>query len=509
MDFLFDTLGFTFGSGYWHEKTIREPNVEWVRSGASGKGEARGVASVGKTHAVIRQRLVRPDPIEYSFTETKQPGSVKKARADIFNNHFTKQKVCCLNRRYTYMKWGDSFVRTQRVVCFDIDGRSNKDTKAVVEELVSRFPEVKFIEHNSKSQGYHVYIHFDRPVRDESLKRLEEEFKTKGFTLEAAKSKGHIRLPMGRQYSLFGFYSAKNRSLIRKATSDELFKYWHQYDRFAYFDPALEMEEERKYKREFRGSYKKKKDAQKKLIQILIDNPDFDFGIGERHTQVVRILSYCIRYGLSKDDFVKIGESHDKGAKEKSDYTQLYEWGLKKWNGKGQEIKYKDDYEIILDRVQRYCSTTELPLELNRLIDIRVAESLMPFLYKRRNVCRRGNFKNETMIQARYKERIKAFVLFLIQYQEAKEKEWSLLSSPDLVLPMAFINDRAGIPLPLSFIKFLGKKHKCGNYPEVKAYLEHVELLKPIALKPGVTYAPGTCIYYETDRIMELQRSQG
>jgi hypothetical protein len=291
MDLLFDALGFFLGKGYWYEKLTKMQD---------------------EFH---QERWVSSNPIEYSYAETKDFASVKDARVRILYNHFPKKRVCCLNRRYKHIQSGDSLVRAQRVVCFDIDGSSNRSTQEVVHELVSRFPEVKFIEHNTRSQGYHVYIHFDRDVTDKALKRLEEDFKGRGFTIEAVPSTGHIRLPIGRQYGLYGFYSPKNKSLIRKATIDELLAYWKDYDKFAYFDPSLEMEEPG-YKKEFRGSYKRKKDARENNKRLLTNNHDFDYGPGERQEKATSILSYVIRYGLSSEDFREICEAHDKGARQ-------------------------------------------------------------------------------------------------------------------------------------------------------------------------------------------------
>jgi hypothetical protein len=478
MDLAFDALGFYLkvGSGYWYEKLTKMQNQfhqeSWVHS----------------------------DPIEYSYAKITTFESLKKARFKILHEHFGKERVYCLHRRYSYVKSGSDAIKAQRIVCFDIDGRSNTDTKEVVKELVSRFPEIKFIEYNARSRGYHVYIHFDRDVTDKALKRLEEDFKKHGFTIEAVCSREHIRLPMGRHYSLFGFYSPKNKSLIRKATLDELLAYWKGYDKLAYFDPSFEMEEAPRYKKEFRGSYKRNKDRQKNLKQMMLENPSFDYGARERHDKIMSILSFVIRYALSLEDFREIGEAHDKGAREKTDFYGLYEWGKKHFDHKGKEVVYKHDYEVIFDRVERYSTIRLLPPEVDKLLSEKVETDLMPFLEDRRNVNRREKFKNEQLIKQRWRSRIDGLVLFLIQYKEAEREEFRRcwITHTDYKLPMAFAHQyiREGIPLPSSLIKFIGKKHKCGSYPEAKRFLEQIGILKAVELKEGVTYAPGICEYY-------------
>ena len=279
-------LGFYLNvkSSYWYEKMSESPQVEWVRSIPEKANNVEIKSLVGETHAEIRQRSVHSNPIIYGSTTVKDFRNLQIVRSAILYNHFTKKKVYCLNRRHTRVEWGSSSVKAQRVVCFDIDGPYRTEYTEVVRALVSTFPEVKFIEHNIHSQGYHLYIHFDRAVTDQALKRLEEDFNKRGFTIEVVPSTGHIRLPMGRQYSLYGLYSTKNKSLVQKVSFNQLLDSWKDYKKFAYFDPSLEMEESPRYKKEFRGSYKRKKEAQKDLKQMLLDNPSFDYG-AERDTK--------------------------------------------------------------------------------------------------------------------------------------------------------------------------------------------------------------------------------
>jgi hypothetical protein len=472
LDLLFAALGFYLADKIWFEKKITMQT--WDN----------------------KKYLAHSDPIDYSCKTISPSYSKARARTFIVNEHFKKKRVFALNRRYTYVECGETNIKAQNVVCFDIDGRSNKDSTAAARELVRRFPQVKFIEHSDWSNGYHVYIHFDHAIFDSSLERLEAAFGDLGYKIEAIRSTGHIRLPMGYRYNSYGLYDPEQNNLVRNVTFDKLLEYWDGYKDFAYFDPSFEMEEPAFHK-PFRGSYKKKKDAQEKLVAMLMENSTLDYGPHERDIKVKRILGYCIRYGLSKNDFVKICKSHDTGARGETDYDGLYKWGLTHFDRK--EVIYKTNYEDILDRVQRYSTTKELPKDLSTHIEGIASNTLITFLKKRLNACKRGSFKNEELIKQRYLKQIKSFVLFLIQYQEAREKEWSLFSSPDLILPMVLFNFRRGIPLPLSFIRFLGKKYKSGKFPEVKTYLEQIGLLKAIELKPGVKYAPGTCIYYDTN----------
>ncbi len=457
----------------------------------------------------------RPDQIVYANKQIGDNYSLFTARAFIRNSHFTHERVFSLNRRYEYIKWGSLQVKAQRIVCIDIDGRSNKDTKVIVHELVARFGEVKYVEYNPWSKGYHLYFHFDRAATDPVLQNLEDQFKRKGFVIEAVRSTGHIRLPMSRKYSVYGIYSIKKPSLIRTMAFDELLTLWKNYDRFAYLDPSLEMDlDHKQYKKRF--GPRKKRLAQTNIKQKLLDNPKLNYGAGERKEVQTSILSYCIRYGLPLQDFIEICEAHDRGARGKTDYKSFYEWGQNNFERSDSRKVFGDiNYEDILDRVERYSKTIELSETLDQVLRQKISDCLIPFLSKRRNVSENGGFKNDRLIKDRYYQRIKQFILFLIRYEEARTEEWTLLWSNDpklklpMVFPMVTMNDRQGMPLPLSLIKFLGKHYKCKSFPEIKYFLEDVRLLTAIELKPGVTYAPGTCIYYETDRIMELQRSHG
>ena len=456
----------------------------------------------------------RPDQIVYANKKIGDNYSLFTARAFIRNSHFTHERVFSLNRRYEYIKWGSVQVKAQRIVCIDIDGRSNKDTKVIVQELVAKFGEVKYIEYNPWSKGYHVYFHFDRAATDPVLQNLEDQFKKEGFVIEAVRSTGHIRLPMGRKYSVYGIYSIKKPSLIKTIAFDELLTLWKKDDRFAYLDPSLEMDlDHKQYQKKF--SPRKKRVAQTNIKQKLLDNPTLDYSAGERKERQTSILSYCIRYGLPLQDFIEICEAHDHGARGKTDYKSFYGWGQNHFErSDSRKVFGNINYEDILDRVKRYSKTTELSEALDYVLTQKISDRLIPFLSNRRNVSK-GGFKNENLIKERYYHRAKQFVLFLIRYEEAKAEEWRLCWSndPSFKLPMVFVgelvNGRSGMPLPLSLIKFLGKNSKCKSFPEIKSFLEQMGFLKAIELKPGVTYAPGTCIYYETDRIMELQRSHG
>ena len=355
-----------------------------------------------------------------------------------------------------------------------------------------------------------MYFHFDRAATDPVLQNLEDQFKKEGLVIEAVRSTGHIRLPMSRKYSVYGIYSAKKASLIKTMAFDELLTLWKNYNRFAYLDPSLEMDlDHNQYQKKF--SPRKKRVAQINIKQRLLDNPKLDYRAGERKEVQTSILSYCIRYGLPLQDFMEICEAHDHGARGKTDYKSFYEWGQNHFeHSDSRKVFGNINYEDIIDRVERYSKTTELSETLDRVLKQKISDRLIPFLSKRSNVSK-GGFKNENLIKERYYQRAKQFLLFLIRYEEARNEEWRLCWSndPRFKLPMVFVselvNGRDGMPLPLSLIKFLGKSFKCKSFPEIKSFLEKIGLLKAIELKPGVTYAPGTCIYYETDRIMELQ----
>ena len=483
LDSLFEALGFYLESEFYFERV--DPGAQLQKN--------------------------RPDQIVYANKKIGDNYSLFTARAFIRNSHFTHERVFSLNRRYEYIKWGSVQVKAQRIVCIDIDGRSNRNTKVIVQELVAKFGEVKYIEYNPWSKGYHVYFHFDRAATDSVLNNLEDQFKKEGYVIEAVRSTGHIRLPMSRKYSVYGIYSAKKLSLIKTMAFDELLTLWKNHNRFAYLDPSLEMDlDHKQYQKKF--SPRKKRVAQTNIKQKLLANPKLDYGAGEKKEVQTTILSYCIRYGLPLQDFIEICEAHDHGARGKTDYKSFHEWGQNHFErSDSRKVFGSINYEDILDRVNRYSKTTELSETLDHVLRQKISDRLIPFLSSRRNVSK-GGFKNENLIKERYYHRAKQFVLFLIRYEEARTEEWGLRWSNDprlrlpMVFPMVSMNDRQGMPLPLSLIKFLGKHYKCKSFPEIKSFLEQTGLLKAIELKPGVTYAPGTCIYYETDRIMELQR---
>jgi hypothetical protein len=425
-----------------------------------------------------------------------------KMIAHLRRNHFKHIQIFSFRRVYSYEQFGDALKKGQRIVCFDIDGHKGEDTQAAVRFLHSMFPEDKYIEYNPKSNGYHVYYHFDRPVFDYSLNNLREFCLKRGHNIDPVTSERHMRFPFSTGYSVYGLYDSAEPNLIFNFNIDSLLGFWKDYSEYAYFDPTFEaiFPEE-----PMSGSKRKKTNHISGLKERLIANPVFDFGPGERHGAVLRILRYCLMYRLSEEDYEDICEAHNKGARGKTDYHKLYNWGLSHFEGASAPTT-KIDFSAFIQRVYHYSKIKALPEDISTKLEKEMDQSLVRFLSGRKNLCPAGSFKNEGLARRRYGELVRLFVLFLCQLLDAKDKEISAMRprSPEFILPMVFQHRERGIPLAQSFIKFLGKHFKCRAFPEIKAYLEYIGWISPIPLNDrGATYVEGRCIYYSMDFMIE------
>jgi hypothetical protein len=346
------------------------------------------------------ERELTGQKIIYSTRSLSDRIKVASAIAFMRHQHFTHRRVFALKRRYTYEKYGDLLERAQSVVCFDVDGHNGEDTKAAVKALCSLFPVVKFIEYSPRSKGYHVYFQLDRPVFDYSLVNIEAHLARLGFNVEAIKSTGHIRFPMSRNYSIYGLYNPKKGSLVQRFDLDALLTYWESHDMSSYFPP--EFEADFSMFDEHQKITKKTKKGVSDLVQKLIDNTHLDYGPGNRDAQTKRILSYCIKYGLDCQAFTDICTSHNKGARGKTDFFGLYQWGLKNFEHTPGQTGARYDYDNIMQRIDWLATIAELPPWMDKYLRESIESSLIKFLSVRPNACKNGTFKNESLIKERY-----------------------------------------------------------------------------------------------------------
>jgi hypothetical protein len=431
----------------------------------------------------------------------KNPKDIGKMFSHLRMNHFNHKKIFLFRRIYSYEKFGTSLSKAQKIVCFDIDGHRGEDTKLAVLFLLRLFPEDKFIEYNPYSKGYHVYIEFDLPVFDYALKNLKEFFLKSGHNIDPILSDMHMRFPFSKGYTFYGLFDNESTTLVQRFDIDSLIAFWDGYTEFSYFDPTFEalFPEENPAPRVLR---KQKNSVNKKnlsLTQKLISNPSLDYGAGERHEKIIRILKYVMKYHLSLADFEEICDSHNKGSRGETGYSKLYSWGLSHFSN-GIAATQRTDFSELIARIYHYSKITAIPDDISSSLEAAMDASLLDFLKTRKNLCPSGEFKNERLVRKRYGKHVSEFVLFLLQYLEAKRYELISMQhhSPDLILPLAFRHTENGIPLPLSFIKFLGKSFSCRSFPEIKVYLESIGMLSPLPLNEwGATYAEGRCIYYE------------
>jgi hypothetical protein len=425
----------------------------------------------------------------------KDSASFGKMIAHLRTNHFTFNNTFLFKRAYCYEKYGDELKRAQKIVCFDIDGHKGEDTKTAVKFLASMFDEIKYIEYSGNSKSYHVYIEFERPVLDYALNNLRDYFLAKGYNIDPITSDEHMRFPFSMNYSNYGGYDPNEDLLIQRTDIDTLLVFWKIYQP-AIFDPTFEavFPEPKNNKIKKRGSGRINN-----LKQKMIDNPEHDYGAGERHNKVISILGYCLKYHLSEEDYTDICVAHNKGARGKTDYHNLYNWGLTHFEGASAPTE-KADYSALIERVYHYTKIAALSEGISVRLETVMDKKLVTFLKGRANICPTGSFKNEKLVRARYGKHVKTLLLFLCQYIDAKDAEIHAMvdHSANLILPLMFQHTNKGIPMPLGFIKFLGKHFKCGSFHEAKVFLESIGWLKAIPLNDrGATYAEGRAIYYE------------
>jgi hypothetical protein len=454
LDFIFDSLGFYLADQYW------------VSYGTSAEINA------------------------VSCTTSQEKSKVK---AMIMNSHLGGAVTISLNRRYDYDPLGTLLERAQAIVCIDIDGRHNKDTQAVLDYLVFLFEHVKFLEYSPESNGYHVYLQFRVPVFDYQLKNLEKEFREHGFEIEAMASTSHVRFPFSKSYSVYGMYDREVPGRVRALDIASLFGLWRNSIQYCRHDPSFETFD-------FHEELKNTKRGKSKgsIVDMLKENPDFDFGAGERWATVKQIAYFSAKYSLTLEQFVDVAESHDKGARGKTDYPDLYRWYTDRVPASVKKSA-KTDLTVLWERIETYATNTALPEPLANYLEAESRTTLLPFLAKTKNISPGGVFKNPEMIRKRYLERLKAMVLHLIRYDEARHFEWDNQASPTIILPMVFdMSEGVGLPLTQKYLTFMGTKLKNSYVKELKNYLEEIGVLVPVVLNSrGFTYAPGTCIHYK------------
>ena len=427
----------------------------------------------------------------------------RKAMALILNTHMTARSVISLNRGYVYEKLGARNEKCQAVVCIDIDGRNNDNTQEVIDHLAGLFSPVKFIEYSPLSNGYHLYFHFVTPVFDEQLRNMEMYFKELGYIIEAVRSTGHIRLPFSDSYSVFGLYAHDQATRVASRTLESLLGHWATVSSRCAWDPSLEVP-----RFTVDVDFPKRKKGRVSVEEILKNEPSLDYGRGERFRTVNRIVYWCVTYGLSFENFTEIAEGHDKGAKEKTDYEKLYTWATNKYPVIKKRT-YRVDYTDQWDRIASYSTLKELPQILMDFLEHHSRATLIPFLLSKKNISSSGTIKNEELAKERWLRRVCDLMLHLLRYDEARYFEWDHEGTPEVKLPSVFDPaEGIGIPLPQSYLAFIGSKLKNSYIRETKLYLEQIGLLRPVDLNArGATYAQGRCVHYVIVRRVSIPAS--